>query len=188
MVAKVTLTRSVVSSNINKTSYVENCETSAVGRALAMLGIGIDTSIASANEVKKPSPNNKPSSRTLTFKSLARNSMRQSRTSWTRRLHTSSQDRQEERRSTPSPRSMVTSSLRSKWQGSRSSCDDCMRDNKLTESYWVAPLLAEHEILTSSTQARIHDMREASGRHSHARKTARRSQRNNLSPVFSLER
>ena len=38
------------SSNINKTSYVENCETSAVGRALAMLGIGIDTSIASANE------------------------------------------------------------------------------------------------------------------------------------------
>mgnify|MGYP006908246389 CR=1 FL=1 len=41
------------SSNINKTSYVENCETSAVGRALAMLGIGIDTSIASANEVQE---------------------------------------------------------------------------------------------------------------------------------------
>ena len=40
------------SSNINKTSYVENCETSAVGRALAMLGIGIDASIASANEVQ----------------------------------------------------------------------------------------------------------------------------------------
>ena len=39
-------------SNINKTSYVENCETSAVGRALAMLGIGIDVSIASANEVQ----------------------------------------------------------------------------------------------------------------------------------------
>ena len=39
-------------SNITKTSYVENCETSAVGRALAMLGIGIDVSIASANEVK----------------------------------------------------------------------------------------------------------------------------------------
>ena len=39
-------------SNINKTSFVENCETSAVGRALAMLGIGIDTSIASANEVQ----------------------------------------------------------------------------------------------------------------------------------------
>jgi hypothetical protein len=40
------------SSNINKTSHVENCETSAVGRALAMLGIGIDVSIASANEVQ----------------------------------------------------------------------------------------------------------------------------------------
>ena len=41
------------SSNINKTSHVENCETSAVGRALAILGIGIDTSIASANEVQE---------------------------------------------------------------------------------------------------------------------------------------
>ena len=39
------------SSYINKTSYIENCETSAVGRALGMLGIGIDTSIASAEEV-----------------------------------------------------------------------------------------------------------------------------------------
>lgn len=36
---------------INQTSYIENCETSAVGRALAMLGIGIDKSIASAEEV-----------------------------------------------------------------------------------------------------------------------------------------
>ena len=40
------------SSFINKTSYIENCETSAVGRALAMCGIGIDTSIASAEEVQ----------------------------------------------------------------------------------------------------------------------------------------
>lgn len=37
---------------INKTSYIENCETSAVGRALGFLGIGIDTSIASADEVQ----------------------------------------------------------------------------------------------------------------------------------------
>ena len=37
---------------INKTSYIENCETSAVGRALAMAGFGIDTSIASAEEVQ----------------------------------------------------------------------------------------------------------------------------------------
>ena len=39
------------SSFINETSYVENCETSAWGRALGNLGIGIDTSIASAEEV-----------------------------------------------------------------------------------------------------------------------------------------
>lgn len=39
------------SSFINKTSYLENCETSAVGRALGMAGFGIDTSIASAEEV-----------------------------------------------------------------------------------------------------------------------------------------
>lgn len=39
------------SSFINKTSYIENCETSAVGRALGMCGIGIDTSVASADEV-----------------------------------------------------------------------------------------------------------------------------------------
>lgn len=37
---------------VNKTSYVENCETSAVGRALGMLGIGITESIASADEVQ----------------------------------------------------------------------------------------------------------------------------------------
>ena len=36
---------------VNKTSFVENCETSAWGRALGNLGIGIDASIASAEEV-----------------------------------------------------------------------------------------------------------------------------------------
>lgn len=40
------------SSNINRTSYVENCETSAVGRALGFAGFGIDLSIASAEEVQ----------------------------------------------------------------------------------------------------------------------------------------
>ncbi len=39
------------SSLINKTSYIENCETSAIGRALGMCGFGIDTSIASYEEV-----------------------------------------------------------------------------------------------------------------------------------------
>ena len=38
-------------SMVNKTSHVENAETSAWGRALGNLGIGIDTSVASAEEV-----------------------------------------------------------------------------------------------------------------------------------------
>ncbi|MBQ4031317.1 MAG: hypothetical protein II625_06150 [Bacilli bacterium] len=45
---------------INKTSYIENCETSAVGRALAMCGIGIDKSIASAEEVINAVNNQEP--------------------------------------------------------------------------------------------------------------------------------
>ena len=45
---------------INKTSYIENCETSAVGRALAMCGIGIDKSIASAEEVINAITNQEP--------------------------------------------------------------------------------------------------------------------------------
>lgn len=36
---------------INKTSYIENCETSSVGRALGIFGIGIGESLASAEEV-----------------------------------------------------------------------------------------------------------------------------------------
>ncbi len=40
------------SSYINKTSFIENCETSAIGRALGMCGLGVDTSVASAEEVE----------------------------------------------------------------------------------------------------------------------------------------
>ncbi len=36
---------------INGTSYIENCETSAVGRALGMIALGIDMGIASYEEV-----------------------------------------------------------------------------------------------------------------------------------------
>ena len=39
------------SSMINKTSYIENCETSAWGRALGNFGYGIGSNIASAEEV-----------------------------------------------------------------------------------------------------------------------------------------
>lgn len=38
---------------INKTSALENAETSAVGRALAMMGIGVIESIASVDEINK---------------------------------------------------------------------------------------------------------------------------------------
>lgn len=47
------------SSFINKTSYIENCETSAVGRALGMAGFGIDVSVASAEEVANAIENQK---------------------------------------------------------------------------------------------------------------------------------
>ena len=53
-----------------------NCETSAVGRALAMLGIGVDTSIASANEVETAiaqQNNTKPASAKEEFKQTAKN-------------------------------------------------------------------------------------------------------------------
>lgn len=56
------------SSFINKTSYIENSETSAVGRALGMAGFGIDMSVASAEEVQNAINNQdggKPAPQTL---------------------------------------------------------------------------------------------------------------------------
>lgn len=47
------------SSFINKTSYIENCETSAVGRALGMAGFGIDVSVGSAEEIQNAMLNQK---------------------------------------------------------------------------------------------------------------------------------
>ena len=38
-------------SKINNTSFIENCETSAIGRALGFIGLGSEKSIASAEEV-----------------------------------------------------------------------------------------------------------------------------------------
>lgn len=40
------------SSYINQTNYIENCETSAVGRALGFAGFGINSAIASAEDIK----------------------------------------------------------------------------------------------------------------------------------------
>lgn len=42
--------------HINITSLIENCETSAIGRALAMMGYGIEKSIASREEVRHLEP------------------------------------------------------------------------------------------------------------------------------------
>ena len=39
------------STQINRTSFIENCETSAVGRALGMIGIGSESSMATAEEM-----------------------------------------------------------------------------------------------------------------------------------------
>lgn len=40
-------------SYVNKTSYIENCETGAVGRALALLGFEVKRGIASREELEK---------------------------------------------------------------------------------------------------------------------------------------
>ena len=60
------------SSYINKTSYVENCETSAWGRALSAAGLGIDVSIASADEMVNAITNQeqKPKKATTTEKKV----------------------------------------------------------------------------------------------------------------------
>lgn len=39
-------------SNINKTSFIENCETSAIGRALGFMGLGSENTICSAEELR----------------------------------------------------------------------------------------------------------------------------------------
>jgi len=45
---------------INKKSYIENCETSAWGRALANMGIGITAGIASGDEMRGTQQKTKP--------------------------------------------------------------------------------------------------------------------------------
>lgn len=51
VVAQGTAMEERTKSGINKDKFVENCETSAVGRALGLFGIGSVESIASADEV-----------------------------------------------------------------------------------------------------------------------------------------
>lgn len=45
---------------VNATSYIENCQTSAIGRALGIMGIGVEESIASADEIRNASIEKEP--------------------------------------------------------------------------------------------------------------------------------
>jgi uncharacterized membrane protein affecting hemolysin expression len=56
------------SSYINKTSFVENGFTSALGRALGYLGIGIDVSIATADEMVNAITNQNKTQKVNQFK------------------------------------------------------------------------------------------------------------------------
>lgn len=56
---------------INKSSAMENCSTSAIGRALALLGIGIVDSIASVDEMTKAENQNKTGAKKATEKQIA---------------------------------------------------------------------------------------------------------------------
>lgn len=51
---------------VNKNSYVENCETGAVGRALALLGFEVKRGIASREEMQKPQRQTSAPSRIVT--------------------------------------------------------------------------------------------------------------------------
>ena len=53
------------SNYINKTSFIEQCETSSVGRSLGFLNIGIKQSIASAEEVSNAIEQQKPKTDTI---------------------------------------------------------------------------------------------------------------------------
>lgn len=57
---------------VNKTASLENAETSAVGRALAMMGIGVIDSVASVDEINKATSSNggAPSNRSATEKQI----------------------------------------------------------------------------------------------------------------------
>ena len=59
------------SSFINKTSFIENCETSAIGRALGFCGFGIDSSVASAEEVENAMLNQDKQERKASPKQVA---------------------------------------------------------------------------------------------------------------------
>jgi len=63
------------SSFINKTSYIENCETSSVSRCLALLNIGIDNSVASYEEVANAKLNQNGKTQTNPLQTISQNTV-----------------------------------------------------------------------------------------------------------------
>lgn len=57
--ASETLTGDAKKDYINKTSMIENCETSAAGRALGFAGFGVDKAVASAEDIERNKENSK---------------------------------------------------------------------------------------------------------------------------------
>lgn len=53
ILSQATASETLAGSYINKTSMIENCETSAIGRAIGLLNIGIDGGIATAEDMKR---------------------------------------------------------------------------------------------------------------------------------------
>lgn len=53
ILSQATAGETLAGSYINKTSMIENCETSAIGRALGLLNIGIDGGIATAEDINR---------------------------------------------------------------------------------------------------------------------------------------
>ena len=57
---------------VNKTAALENCETSAIGRALGFMGIGVIDSVASVDEMRKAGANGSRSTTKATGKATSK--------------------------------------------------------------------------------------------------------------------
>ena len=86
----------VAKSPINKFAFVENCETSAIGRALGNFGIGIDTAICTADELlmklaqeteDKPTPQEKAQNTRAVNKEIKANDIDTRYNQWIKYWH-----------------------------------------------------------------------------------------------------
>lgn len=74
---------------VNQTSALENAETSAVGRALAMLGIGIIDDVASADEMKKQAQSPKQIDISATIDQIRKTKDKEKLKDWKRKVDNS---------------------------------------------------------------------------------------------------